>query len=181
MQLFFGLGLLASWALLFLTWAFSSDLEGCPSGACPCSFEYQFHNLYLLISLGLSIFFLCYCLIFLLKNKELKNFQKRKDSSQNLDANLITNDTTIYQLPLLQLLSKIGLVCGIGLLIFAFAMNNLSCVLEVDCPDANCMSSFQHGFGGSFIYGCLSIYFLMLTIVVLIKCYPSKYNNPSIP
>ena len=175
MQLLSGIGLLASWGLFGLTWILS--MQNCYNWSCDCSFDIESHHLYLFISLGLSTFFLIYCVVFLFKRNELKSFQKRDETSHTLDGNLIPTHYTIYQLPMIQLLTKVGFGFSIALLGFAFMMNGLSCVPEAGCEAGGCPEDYSYDQELYLLgYGAMGVYFLMLTLVGLLKSYPSKYG-----
>jgi len=70
----------------------------------------------------------------------------------------------------------LGFALSFALLGFAFAMSNLTCEAQDACNLASCTSRFSYDEDLYLLgYGGLGAYFMILTLVGLLKSYPSKY------
>lgn len=170
-------GIFGAIALFALTWLFSD--QNCYNWDCDCSFEIAQHQLYILVSLIFSVFFLMYCIIFLFRISESQKILKRDTEEQLLDNNLISESYNMYQLPTVRLFSQMGLVFSLGILALTFALLHVQCVAEHGCAAAaQCDNEFSYDkeiyTAG---YGALGVYFLILTLVGLLKSYPMGNRN----
>lgn len=167
-------GLLGAFALFALTWIISDQY--CYNWGCDCEFEIAQHQLYIIASLIFSVFFLTYCIIFFFRISETQRIQQQDTEESLLDNNLISKSYNMYQLPTVRLFSQLGLVFSLGILIFAFTFLDIQCVPVATCPSmAQCDRDFSYDDEIYTIgYGVWGVYFLMLTLVGLMKSYPIK-------
>lgn len=167
-------GLFGAFALFGLTWLLSD--QNCYNWDCDCNFEIAQHQLYIIASLVFAVFFLMYCVIFFFRISETQRIQKQDTEEGLLDNNLISQSYNMYQLPTVRLFSQLGLIFSFGLLLFTVAVLHVQCMPESGCAEvAQCNNDFSYDqdiyTAG---YGILSVYFLILTLVGLMRSYPMK-------
>lgn len=169
-------GILASIGLFGL--AAMMSMQYCYSWDCDCEMVVANRDAYVLISLFFAIFFLIYGVVFMFKITELKQIQRIDFSDKVLDANLAGESYTVFQLPMVQLLTKAGFVLSILLLLFTYFVTKITCVpKDAACNAATCGNGFSYDQELYLLgFGFISIYLLVLTLVGLLKSYPSKYQ-----
>ena len=167
-------GLFAAVALFGLSWALS--YQNCYAWYCSCDYRMENKDTYLILSLVASVFFLIYCVLFLFKISEKATIVKKETAERLLDASLVERHYSLYELPLIKLINKLGLALSLGLIAFAWVMANVNCIAEAGCNTAECGDWISYDKDLYTIgYGAAGIYFITLTVVGLLKSYPSKY------
>lgn len=169
------LGLGAVIILFGTTWCLA--YQDCYNWNCSdCNYTILNHDIYMFISLGFSVFFLLFCVLFLFKFSELSNIQKTNNNEKLLDSTLVEINYTVYQLPSVRLFSKIAFALSIGLFFLAYAALKIQCIPDANCNVANCGNDISYGIDTYLLgYGISGMYFTMLSFVALLKSYPSKY------
>lgn len=168
------LGLGAVIILFATTWCLS--YQDCYNWGCECSYSILNHDVYIVISLGFSIFFLLFCTLFLFKFSELSSIQKTTSYDKLLDSTLVDTNYTVYQLPSVRLFSKIGFALSLGLFLLAYATLKIQCLPDADCNLSNCTDDAYYGVDTYLLgYGISGMYFTMFSFIALLKAYPSKY------
>lgn len=134
---------------------------------CSCQIVMLYQDFYIFFALGISIFFLLFCTLLLTKKTELIALLEKKSSDKQTTPSFDPTHYTIYQLPLVQLFSKISFIGSLGIFFLAIATFYPSYNLVGNCSNpSECQVYFMDTELYLIWYGLSGLYFTFLSIMV---------------
>lgn len=167
------LGLGAAMILFFTTIYIS--ISGQYTG-CACEIVLFYKDAYIFSNLGLAIFFLLFSTLILTKHLELVAL-KNKKIKENNDTKFTAPIYTIYQLPLVQLFSKISILSSLAIFTLAIAIVYAPYDLVGNCNSPDCYIYIYDYQTFLLCYGITGIFFLLFSFQVARNISVSKKNN----
>lgn len=161
---FLGLG---AAVILFLAIIFIS-LNGVYTN-CVCELVIFYKDAYIFANLGLAIFFLLFSTLMLTKYLELRALKNKASEAtkENNDTALTTVDYyTIYQLPLVQLFSKISFFCSLAIFALAVAVIYFPYSSVDNCDPSVCYIYIYDSESFILCYGSTGLFFSLFSLLV---------------